>query len=175
VRPDRKRRRFSQSFGARAVMAASLIISAGALRLAAQSPTDAALIRSARKAQNAAMAAGDVERAASWWTNDVVIRRGLGASVNGIEAYKAILERAPVSDTSLVYDRTTTGVTVSDHWPLAFETGTWVARRGGKGAALIVGQYSAQWVKRDGRWLIRGEVFVALRCNGIGCDSRALP
>ena len=136
---------------------------------------DAAAIRAARTAQNAAMAAGDVDRAASWWTDDVAIRRGLGAAVNGIAAYKAILERAPVSDTALVYDRKTTGVTVSDHWPLAFETGTWIARRGGKGAALISGQYSAQWVKRDGKWLIRGEVFVALTCAAAGCASAAVP
>lgn len=139
------------------------------------SSRDASDIRAARKAQNAAMAAGDVERAAQWWTDDVAIRRGLGAPVSGIAAYKAILERAPVSDTALVYSRTTTGVTVSDHWPLAFETGTWTARRGGKGHALIRGQYSAQWVKRDGKWLIRGEVFVALTCSGTGCDSRAVP
>lgn len=136
---------------------------------------DAAAIRAARSAQNVAMAAGDVERAATWWTDDVAIRRGLGAPVNGIAAYRSILEPAPVSDTALVYDRKTTGVTVSDHWPLAFETGTWIARRGGKGAALIAGQYSAQWVKRDGKWLIRGEVFVALTCNGKGCDSKSLP
>jgi ketosteroid isomerase-like protein len=136
---------------------------------------DAREIRTARRAQNAAMAAGEVDRAATWWTDDVAIRRGLGAPVNGIAAYKAILERAPVSDTALVYDRSTTGVTVSDHWPLAFETGTWVARRGGKGPALITGQYSAQWVKRDGKWLIRAEVFVALKCTGAGCESKAIP
>jgi ketosteroid isomerase-like protein len=142
--------------------------------LPAQS-ADAALIRAARIAQTAAMAKGDVERAATWWTDDVAIRRGLGAPVTGAAAYKAILERAPVSDTAIVYDRKTTGVTVSDHWPLAFETGTWVARRGGKGPALIRGQYSAQWVKRNGKWLIRSEVFVALSCAGVGCDSKALP
>jgi ketosteroid isomerase-like protein len=136
---------------------------------------DAGDIRAARRAQNAAMAVGDVERAATWWTDDVAIRRGLGSPVNGLAAYKAILERAPVSDTALVYDRTTTGVTVSDHWPLAFETGTWVARRGGRGPAMITGQYSAQWVKRDGKWLIRAEVFVALTCAGNGCESKAEP
>jgi ketosteroid isomerase-like protein len=154
------------------VSSAALIALATAAPLHSQA---AAAIRAARIAQNAAMAAGDVERAATWWTDDVAIRRGLGAPVNGIAAYKAILERAPVSDTALVYDRKTTGVTVSDHWPLAFETGTWIARRGGKGPALIMGQYSAQWVKRDGKWLIRGEVFVALTCDGVGCESRAVP
>jgi ketosteroid isomerase-like protein len=161
-----------------AVVATVLSLVLGVSSLLAQSTptaTDGALIRAARKSQDAAMARGDVERAASWWTDDVAIRRGLGAPVNGLAAYKAILERAPVSDTAIVYDRKTTGVTVSDHWPLAFETGTWVARRGAKGAALITGQYSAQWVKRDGKWLIRGEVFVALTCADNGCESKAIP
>jgi ketosteroid isomerase-like protein len=155
-----------------------LALSVIAIALPAQSApatSDLAAIRAARVAQNAAMAAGDVERAAGWWTDDVAIRRGLGSPVNGIAAYKAILERAPVSDTALVYDRVTTGVSVSDHWPLAFETGTWTARRGGKGPTLITGQYSAQWVKRGGKWLIRGEIFVALNCKSAGCESKALP
>jgi ketosteroid isomerase-like protein len=160
------------------VAAAAALLAAQALCAQATSAGrahDASDIRGARRAQNAAMAAGDVERVATWWTDDVAIRRGLGSPVNGLAAYKAILERAPVTDTALVYDRTTTGVTVSDHWPLAFETGTWVARRGGKGPALITGQYSAQWVKRDGKWLIRAEVFVALTCGGSGCESKAVP
>jgi len=136
---------------------------------------DASDIRAARRAQTAAMAVGNIDLAATWWTEDIAIRRGLGAPVTGLAAYKAILDRAPVSDTALVYDRTTTGVTVSDHWPLAFETGASAARRGGKGTALITGQYSAQWVKRNGKWLIRAEVFVALRCRGDGCASKAAP
>lgn len=137
--------------------------------------SDASAIRAARKAQNAAMAAGNADRAATWWTDDVTIRRGLGTGVSGIEAYKAILERAPVSDTAMVYQRATTDVSVSTTWPLAFETGTWAARVGGKGPAVITGRYSAQWVKRDGKWLIRSEVFVALGCRGKGCASKALP
>ncbi len=135
---------------------------------------DARDIRAARLAQNAAMAAGDVERTAHWWTEDVTIRRGLGAGLSGIEAYKAIIERAPLSDTSLVYWRTTTDVNVSPAWPLAFEAGTWTARVAGKGPSLITGRYSAQWVKRNERWLIRSEVFVALACTGSGCQSKAL-
>ena len=135
---------------------------------------DSREIRVARLAQNAAMAAGDAELAATWWTEDVTIRRGLGAEVRGIDAYKAILERAPVSDTALVYWRTTTDVSVSPTWPLAFETGTWTARAGGKGVSLITGRYSAQWVKRQEKWLIRSEVFVALACSGKGCASKAV-
>ena len=138
------------------------------------SVNDARDIRSARIAQNQSMAIGDVDRAARWWTEDVTIRRGLGTPVSGIEAYKGIMERAPLSDTALVFWRTTTDVNVSPAWPLAFETGTWTARVAGKGPSLITGRYSAQWVKRDERWLIRSEVFVALACAGKGCMSKAL-
>jgi len=143
--------------------------------VASAQPSEKDAIRAARIAQNAAMAAGDVERAATFWTSDVTIRRGLGASVNGLEAYQAILERAPIPDTALVYERTTTAVDVSPQWPLAFETGTWHARVGGKRSDVITGRYSAQWVKRDGRWLIRSEVFVALTCAGIGCSQKSVP
>ena len=41
------------------------------------------------------------------------------------------------------------------------------------GQPLIRGRYAAQWIKRDGRWLIRAEVFVALGCANAGC-SRAV-
>lgn len=154
----------------------AIILSFAATTASAQTHTGNAVrdIRSARIAQNEAMAAGDVERAASWWTEDVTIRRGLGAGVSGVEAYKGLLDHAPVSDTALVYWRTTTGVSVSATWPLAFETGTWTARVGGKGPSLITGRYSTQWVKRKERWLIRSEVFVALTCAGKGCLAKAL-
>jgi ketosteroid isomerase-like protein len=155
----------------------ALFVASASQPLVAQSAlnADAKAIRAARIAQNLAMAAGDVEKAATWWTDDVTIRRGLGTGVSGIEGYKGILEHAPIPDTALVYQRTTTDVAVGKAWPLAFETGTWTARVGGKGPALITGRYSAQWVKRDGRWLIRSEVFVALTCSGRGCASKSVP
>ena len=43
------------------------------------------------------------------------------------------------------------------------------------GPVVISGRYSAQWVKRDGNWLIRSEVFVALDGAGIGKDLKATP
>jgi hypothetical protein len=76
----------------------------------------------------------------------------------------------------LVYQRLTKDVDVSPNWPLAFETGIWEGHADTiAGRVLIGGRYSAQWVKRDGRWLIRSEVFVALTCAGIGCESVAVP
>ena len=36
-------------------------------------------------------------------------------------------------------------------------------------------QNQAIAVKRDGRWLIRSEVFVALTCRGNGCETVTVP
>ena len=129
-------------------------------------------VRAAREAQNEAIVAGDVDRIASFWTEDVSIRRALGAMVNGRDAYARLF----AEDTATLYLRHPTTITVSDAWPLAFETGEWEGRLGGPSTpAVIRGPYSAQWVKRDGRWLIRGEVFVALHCAGVGCGWKAVP
>ena len=139
-------------------------------------PADRALIREARIEQNRAMAAGDVDRAASFWTDDVSLRRGLGQLVNGTSEYRRLLAPAGNRDSSLVYQREPTGIDVSREWPLAFETGTWAGRLGAPGGpAVIGGRYSAQWVKRAGRWLIRSEVFVAITCSGVGCRYASVP
>ena len=135
---------------------------------------DIGRIRATRLEQNRAMAAHDVDRAASFWTTDVTLRRGLGHSVVGRDAYRALVSQ-PVTDSTMVYERTPTSIEVGKQWPLAFETGTWSGRIGGKGAPVIGGKYSAQWVKRDSAWLIRSEVFVALTCSGVGCKSVYLP
>jgi ketosteroid isomerase-like protein len=141
------------------------------LTLFATATSDVTAIRAGRAEQNQAIAAGDAERIASYWTDDVTVRSGLGASVSGRAEY-----RQKIVSTGLVYVRTAASIEVSDHWPLAFEGGTWTAHRNGaSGPEVMAGRYSAQWVKRDGRWLIRSEVFVALTCGGTGCDAPAVP
>jgi ketosteroid isomerase-like protein len=42
-------------------------------------PGDQAAIRAARIAQNEAIASGDLDRAAGFWTDDVTVRRALGS------------------------------------------------------------------------------------------------
>ena len=133
---------------------------------------DVQAIRAARFAQNEAIAVGDADGTAAFWTEDVVIRRGLGPLVVGREGYRQLF----VSDPAVIYVRMPTAVEVSDQWPLAFETGEWSGHPGSAGApAVIGGRYSAQWVKRNGRWLIRAEVFVALTCSAVGCTFPATP
>jgi ketosteroid isomerase-like protein len=150
------------------------LIAAGALMIAV--PAEQRAIRSARSAQNAAIAAGDLDRVASFWTEDVTVRRALGQSLSGREAARKALEPPASAASPLIYQRLTKDVEVSPTWPLAFETGIWEGRQISlAGPVIIGGRYSAQWVKRADRWLIRSEVFVALTCSGVGCESVAVP
>jgi len=129
---------------------------------------EAAAVRSVRAAQNTAIAQHDLERVASYWTDDVVIRSALGRVINGRAGYRAVLG----ADSLTSYRREPDRVDVSDNdrWPLAFESGTWTGSDPHTGRLLIRGRYAAQWIKREGRWLIRSEVFVALGCAGTGCS-----
>ncbi len=137
---------------------------------------DAHAIREARAAQTAAIASGDLDRVASYWTDDVTIRRALGQSVEGTIAARKIFEPAGAAAAHLVYRRSAVDVEVSANWPLAYEAGVWSGHLGSvAGPVVIGGRYAAQWVKRDGRWLIRSEVFVALACEGSGCGFSAAP
>ena len=137
---------------------------------------DETAIREARVAQNLAIAAQDPDRVASFWTEDVTIRRALGQPVTGQAAYRKLFEPTGSPTSRLIYQREAIAIEVSPHWPLAFEEGTWTGQVGSAvGPTVIGGRYSAQWVKREGRWLIRSEVFVALTCAGVGCGYPAVP
>lgn len=137
---------------------------------------EAELVRAARAAQTAALARGDYDAVARHWTEDVTMRRALGHAVSGIAAARAALAPPAGGGAHIVYQRRAIQVEVSVRWPLAFEEGVWSGHPGSADAApVIAGRYAAQWVKRDGAWLIRSEVFVALTCAGAGCDFDALP
>jgi uncharacterized protein (TIGR02246 family) len=152
----------------------SLVFVVGVLMAAR--PADQRAIRAVRVAQNEAIAAGDLDRVASFWTEDVTVRRALGQPLAGRTAARQALEPPATPGPRLVYQRLTKDVEVSPKWPLAFETGTWEGHLDTiTGPTVIGGRYSAQWVKRGDRWLIRSEVFVALTCAGVGCEVAALP
>jgi ketosteroid isomerase-like protein len=135
---------------------------------------DETLIRSARAAQTRALAAGDLDAVARHWTSDVTVRRALGHAVSGVEQARQMLQ--PGAGNPLIYQRQALHVEVSAHWPLAWEEGRWTAHPGRADAAPVMGgRYGAQWVRRDGQWLIRSEVFVALHGEGSGLSAAALP
>jgi ketosteroid isomerase-like protein len=113
----------------------------------------------------------------SYWTADVTIRRALGQPVDGSAAARKVLEPAPGSSAAqVIYQRQSISVSVSPNWPLAYEEGVWSGYLGDVSSAPVIGgRYAAQWVKRDGKWLIRSEVFVALTCSGNACKNPAAP
>jgi ketosteroid isomerase-like protein len=154
---------------------AGVVITAGAWSIVSAAD-DRALVATARVAQNRAIAAGDLDLAASFWTEDVTVRRALGQRLSGIAEAREALQPTGPPESRLVYQRLTREIDVSPKWPLAFETGTWQGHQGSAtGPVTIGGRYSAQWVKRGERWLIRSEVFVALTCRGAGCSAAAVP
>ena len=147
----------------RAAFALALV---GSSSQAPAAPDDAAVVRAARTEQNAAIAERNLDRVASFWLKDVQVTAGLGFAFRGREVYR----RAFSLDSSITYRREPETIVVSAHWPLAWENGTWTGRlAGASGPPAISGRYSAQWVKVEGRWLIRSELFVALECTGVAC------
>jgi ketosteroid isomerase-like protein len=157
-------------------MLRSIAFAAVVLGASAAAPSDQGAVRAARTAQNEAIASGDLDRVASFWTDDVTVRRALGQPLSGREAARKALEPPAAPASHLIYQRLTKDVEVSAKWPLAFESGAWEGHQSTlRGPVVIGGRYSAQWVKRGDRWLIRSEVFVALTCAGAGCDAAAVP
>jgi ketosteroid isomerase-like protein len=141
-----------------------------------QAATDQEAIKSERLRQNAAIVAHRIGDVAACWTDDVTICRGLGVQLSGKAAYRKLFEGDTPSPDLIVYQREPGAIEVSPHWPLAFETGVWSGHLGSiSGPTVIGGRYSAQWVKRDGRWLIRSEVFVAINGTGVGLKFKAAP
>lgn len=137
---------------------------------------DAQLIEVARNIQSRAMADGNMDLVEQFWTADVTMRRALGQAITGKAEYRKMLEPDANSTSTITYQRKTTFVEVSTHWPLAYEDGRWSGYVGGvNGERVISGRYGAQWVKRDGQWLIRSEVFVALSGSTEGYKFQALP
>jgi ketosteroid isomerase-like protein len=141
---------------------------------ASSTSTDGSAIKQARLRQNAAIVRGDLAEIAAYWTDDVTICRGLGAQLAGKSAYLELFAADAKSAERIVYQRHPASIDVSSVWPLAFETGEWQGHLGSEqGSTVIGGRYSAQWVKRGDRWLIRSEVFVALEGSGSGLQMKA--
>lgn len=137
-----------------------------------------AAVREARRIQTQALARDDLDTVVKYWTPDITIRRALGHPVEGAAAARKLLEPAatPNPATRVIYQREAVSVSVSAHWPLAYEEGRWSGHvTTVDSPPLLAGRYSAQWVKREGRWLIRSEVFVALDCADAGCKAAAFP
>lgn len=128
--------------------------------------TDQAAIKAAREAQNRAIARGDLDAIAAFWCEDISLTAGLGFILRGREAYRQAFEVDPTT----LYQRLPETIEVSEK-PVAFESGSWTGRRrSGSAPVFLEGRYSAMWVKVGNRWLIRSELFVALKSGGPAAD-----
>jgi len=124
-------------------------------------------IARARLAQNEMLRIGNLDSAATFWTEDIVVLAGLGARVDG----RAALRAAFAQDSVILYRRTPEHVEVSTGWPLAFERGRWVGVfRSDTSVVLITGWYSARWLRLGNRWRIQAEQFVANGCHPVACS-----
>ncbi|MGA2551854.1 MAG: nuclear transport factor 2 family protein [Burkholderiaceae bacterium] len=161
------------------VLGVSLWVLAGlaaCTMMPAGSASDESAIRQARATQTKALADNDLDRVASFWTSDISIRRALGQPLTGVEAARKVLEPSGSGAPPVIYQRESTAVEVSPNWPLAYEEGRWSGHIGSVTAPVVIaGRYSAQWVKRNGQWYIRSEVYVALTCADAGCKYPAAP
>lgn len=158
------------------LVCATLSASALAEDPASATTRERTAIEQARLRQNAAIVRDDLDEIAAYWTDDVTICRGLGAQLSGKPAYRELFAADVKSAARVVYQRHAASIDVSSVWPLAFETGRWEGHLGSEqGPVVIGGRYSAQWVKRGDRWLIRSEVFVALEGSGTGLQMKAVP
>jgi ketosteroid isomerase-like protein len=140
--------------------------------------SDEAKIKESRRLQTLALAKNDLDTVVKYWDPAITIRRALGQPVDGAQAARKLLEPPATQNpaTAIVFQREATSVTVSSNWPLAYEEGKWSGHVGTADSKPIMGgRYAAQWVKRDGVWLIRSEVFVAIDCADAGCRAVAVP
>lgn len=155
--------------GLMAVPAAVAMAAAGGQR----DGDDAAAIRAARQASNAAIAAHDVAGITRHWTADVSIVTSTGAQGTGPAANGERMARQFARRPDTVYVRTPAAIDVFSAWDVASERGEWTGRwTEPDGVVDIRGTYLAQWRKVDGTWRIQAEVFVPTSCRGSAYCAR---
>ncbi len=148
-------------------------LSATVAHAQARTPRTAAeTIAAARRTQNELLRIGQLDSAATFWTEDIVVLAGLGSRVDG----RVALRDAFAQDSIVFYRREPEQVDVSASWPLAFERGRWVGVfRGDTSIVLITGWYSARWLREGTRWRIQAEQFVANECHPLACTWPLAP
>ena len=122
---------------------------------------DIATIKSFRAASNDAIARHDVDGIAKYWLDDFVQIIGRGVYPTGkdsiVASWKTLFKNSP----QIAYVRNPGEIVVSDNDTLAWERGKWI----GIPSYSKGGNYAATWIKRNGNWMLRAELFVSLNAN----------
>jgi ketosteroid isomerase-like protein len=133
-------------------------------------------IRLAREAQNEAIRVHDLRAISEYWEAEVRSTAGTGEFVSGRDEYTNAFERAFAAYDDVVYTRVPdtielSSVDISGVQEMASESGTWTGSwTSPRGRTQLLGVYDAMWRKRNGRWRIHSELFVALVCTGPECS-----
>jgi ketosteroid isomerase-like protein len=122
---------------------------------------DIAIIKSNRAVSNDAIAKHDVKGIAQFWLDDFVQVIGRGTGETGKEKIAASWQALFNSNPQVVYVRIPGKIIISDNDTTAWESGKWTGiHTYSKG-----GNYSAMWIKRNGNWMLKAELFVSLEAN----------
>lgn len=136
----------------------------------AQGTPDSDQIRNARDQYNNAIARHDVQAIMSFIDDEYQITTSLGQLTQGRDGEAGSWQELFSTRQNVLYVRTPETVEMSDAYPLAAETGTWVGTWSTPdGGVRTGGRYSAMWRQVDGEWKVRSELFVALYCEGLAC------
>jgi ketosteroid isomerase-like protein len=123
--------------------------------------SDIATIKSCRAASNNAIAKHDVDGIAKYWLDDFVQIIGRGIYQTGKDSIAASWQNLFKSNPQVGYVRNPREIVVSDNDTLAWESGKWVGIHSySKG-----GNYAAMWIKRNGNWMLKAELFVSLEAD----------
>jgi ketosteroid isomerase-like protein len=123
--------------------------------------TDIATIKSNRAASNNAIAKHDVKGIEQFWLDDFVQVIGRGTYETGKENISSSWKALFNNDTQVVYIRTPEKIIISDNDTMAWENGKWI----GVHTYSKGGNYAAMWIKRNGNWMLKAELFVSLEAN----------
>jgi ketosteroid isomerase-like protein len=124
-----------------------------------QSNNDQELIRKSRQANNEAIARKDAEEMSKFYLDDYVIIRGSGVIERGNEENKESWKKIFLETPLTYFERFPLEIIISKNNPnMAWETGEWK----GYNTYSKGGRYSAQWKKKEGKWKLQAELFVAL-------------
>ena len=153
------------------LVTASTIVSCDLQRVTTPDAEEA-LIRSARQLSNEAIAKKDTAVLASVWASDYHVVTSRNFEASGRIANRDWFASQYTSKPDVIYVRTPEAIQVFSKWNMASENGTWVGRWTDNGESCeLSGSYFAKWHKINGRWLIRAEIFVPLRCSGKFCGQ----
>ncbi len=148
------------------------IVGGGSVHAAPVQPRERAEIVKLRAANNQAIAAHDLSGTMAIAGDDYIVVAGESAIKRSAADVRAVWQTSFATPGFDRYVRTPASISIGDRAGVlrAAESGTWYGlTQKPAGLSRPYGRYFAHWLKRDGRWQIVGEIYVALGCSGKGC------